>query len=180
MQIRKNIESSESLFYFCGENIFYQEIKRLLRLRRGELLKALWCGDKQAVEKSAVALMGLGVGLTPTGDDYLAGLCAILFIRGSPWLKYRHVFISALENGKQQTTLLSTITLREAISQRYRERIYRFIFKITHDDIRDIQQSINDIKQIGSSSGSDMLIGMADALALTAHFGGEYVYQDCD
>ncbi len=124
--------------------------------------------------------MGLGIGLTPTGDDYLAGLCSVLFISGNPWLKYRDVFISALEAGKEKTTLLSAITLREAIFQRYRERIHHFIFKLTQGESHELAQSINEIKQIGSSSGCDMLYGMADALALTAYFGGEYVYQDCD
>ncbi|MDR4047213.1 MAG: DUF2877 domain-containing protein, partial [Citrobacter sp.] len=39
-------------------------------------------------------------------------------------------------------------------------------------------QYITDIKNIGSSSGCDMLYGMADACALSHRSGGNYVDQD--
>lgn len=177
--VQENIINSSSLFYFSGDNIFYQEINRLLQLRRTELISALQAGNKKGIEQSILALMGLGIGLTPTGDDYLAGLSAILFIDGHPGCRYRDVFISALTKGQDKTTLLSVITLREAIAQRYRESIYHFIYGVIHSDSHIILQRINDIKQIGSSSGCDMLCGMADALALTPYFGGNYVNQDC-
>lgn len=177
--VQENIINSPSLFYFSGENIFYQEVNRLLQLQRNKLMGALKSGNRPDIEKSIIALMGLGVGLTPTGDDYLAGLSAILFIDGHPGCQYREVFISALTKGKDKTTLLSVITLREAIAQRYRESIYQFVCGVIHGDSHIILQAINDIKQIGSSSGCDMLCGMADAMALTPYFGGNYVDQDC-
>lgn len=177
--VQEHIINSSSLFYYRDSNIFYQEINRLLQLRRAELINALRAGNERDIEKSIVALMGLGIGLTPTGDDYLAGLSAILFIDGNSWCEYRHVFISALAKGCGQTTLLSVITLREAIAQRYRESIYQFIYGVIQGDNHIILKTINDIKQIGSSSGCDMLCGMADGLALTPYFGGNYVNQDC-
>ncbi|EPE7118241.1 DUF2877 domain-containing protein, partial [Escherichia coli] len=39
-------------------------------------------------------------------------------------------------------------------------------------------QYVTDIKNIGSSSGCDMLYGMADACALSHRSGGNYVNQD--
>lgn len=125
-------------------------------------------------------MLGLGIGLTPSGDDYLAGLSAVLFITGHPARKYRDVFIVAIEREKHKTTQLSAITLREAIDQRYRETIYGFIYQVVNGDLENIQQSINEIKKIGSSSGCDMLCGMADAFALTRNNGGNYVDQDCN
>lgn len=178
--IKENIKDHASLFYYQGENIFYREISRLLHLHRQALLNALKHEDYSTLENAAVNLMGLGIGLTPSGDDYLTGLSVILFMPGSPACKYREALLAAQENGKEKTTLLSAITLREAIFQRYREVIHRFIYQLNVGGGENIHQTINEIKQIGSSSGSDMLYGMADALALTAYLGGNDVDQDCD
>ncbi|MCA1921780.1 DUF2877 domain-containing protein [Buttiauxella noackiae] len=175
-----SVIQSSSLFYFHGDNIFYQEMSRLLQLHRKQLISALNKGNCAAIENEISGLLGLGIGLTPSGDDYLAGLSAVLFIAGHPARKYREVFISVLEREKHKTTQLSAITLREAIDQRYRETIYGFINQVVNGDLDNIQRSINEIKKIGSSSGCDMLCGMADAFFLTRNNGGNYVDQDCD
>lgn len=178
--IHASIQNSSSLFYFRGDNFFYQETSRLLTLHRKRLIHALSAGSCDDIENEIVAMIGLGIGLTPSGDDYLAGLSAFLFLDGHPACKYRHLFISALRKGERKTTPLSAITLHETISQRYREVIYRFINQIVSGDLSNIQQAINNIKKIGSSSGCDMLCGMADAFALTQGDGGNHVNQDCN
>lgn len=178
--IQASVEQSSSLFYFCGDNIFYQEMSRQLQHHRRELISALCAGNGSAIKNEINGLLGLGIGLTPTGDDYLAGLSAVLFITGHPAVKYCEIFKSTLEAGKHKTTLLSVITLREAINQRYRESIYDFIHQILMGNVENIHPFINEIKKIGSSSGCDMLCGMADAFALTKINGGNYVDQDCN
>lgn len=178
--INEEVKNSASLFYYRGDNVFYQEINRQLQNYRLILFQALRAEDIQAVENELIKFMGLGIGLTPTGDDYLAGMSIILFMPGNPACRFRDVFLAALEKGKQKTTLLSVITLREAINQRYREVIYRFVSALPGKETALLQQAIRDIQRIGSSSGSDMLCGMADALALSACYGGNDAYQDCD
>ena len=37
-------------------------------------------------------MIGLGIGLTPSADDYLTGLALILFIPGHPSEKYKEEF----------------------------------------------------------------------------------------
>lgn len=175
-----NVEQSSSLFYFHSGNIFYQEMSRLLQLHRVELIAALRTGNCDAIENEITGLLGLGIGLTPSGDDYLAGLSAFIFVDGHPLLKYRDNFISVLERERHKTTLLSAITLREAIDQRYRESLHDFIHQVVNGDLKNIQQPINEIKKIGSSSGCDMLCGMADAFALTRYDGENHVDQDCN
>ncbi|MGB7800940.1 DUF2877 domain-containing protein [Buttiauxella sp.] len=178
--IQASVMDSSSLFYFHSDNIFYQEMSRLLQWHRKKLILALQDGNLCAIENEMTSLLGLGIGLTPTGDDYLSGLSAVLFISGHPARQYRPLFISVLARAKNKTTLLSAITLREAIDQRFRESIHNFIYHVLNGEQQHIQQFINEIKKIGSSSGCDMLCGMADAFALTKINGGNYVDQDCD
>lgn len=120
-------------------------------------------------------MMGLGIGLTPSADDYLTGLALILFIPGHPAEKYKEEFYRGLLRGRNNTTLLSAITLEAALQQRCRENIHRFIHNIIYGVPGNSTQAIEKFKHIGSSSGCDMLYGMADGCALSQTYGGNYV-----
>lgn len=120
-------------------------------------------------------MIGLGIGLTPSADDYLTGLALILFIPGHPSEKYKEEFYLGMQRGRNNTTLLSAITLEAALQQRCRENIHRFIHNIIYDIHRDTNSGNRKIKHIGSSSGCDMLYGMADGCALSQTYGGNYV-----
>ena len=152
--IRQQLRSDDTLFLYRGDNPFYQEITRQLLNRRQTLLTALRTGEN--ITTAVSHLIGLGIGLTPSSDDYLA----------------------ALQRAGNNTTLLSKITLEEAFNQRYRESIGRLLNQFITEQQLVSTQYITDIKNIGSSSGCDMLYGMADACALSHRSGGNYVDQD--
>nr|WP_255464871.1 DUF2877 domain-containing protein [Pantoea multigeneris] len=126
------------------------------------------------------SLIGLGIGLTPSGDDWLCGFSMIFFLPGHPGEKYRPFLIDALASGKPKTTLLSAITLEHHLQHRYREHVGEFITTLLSNNRQAIKPAIQKIKEIGSSSGCDMLCGIADACALTAEIGEHYVRQDSD
>ena len=88
---------------------------------------------------------------------------------------YRDVFLAALQCARHNTTPLSAITLEAAINQRYRESIAGLINLMINQPTIFSIAAIANIKNIGSSSGSDMLLGMADACALSQTYGGNYV-----
>lgn len=174
--IRQQLRSADTLFLYQGDNPFYLEITRQLLNRRQTLLAALHTGEN--ISTAVSHLIGLGIGLTPSSDDYLVGLSTILFIPGHPLGKYRDDFLAALQRAANNTTLLSKITLEEAFHQRYRESVGRLLNHIITEQQPVSTQYITDIKNIGSSSGCDMLYGMADACALSHRSGGNYVDQD--
>ncbi|RSE08006.1 DUF2877 domain-containing protein [Atlantibacter subterranea] len=178
--IYQTIPQNASLFHYCADNIFYRQLAKQLTDARGKLTDGLKRRDKSHSEAAFQQLLGLGIGLTPGGDDYLVGLSAILFINGNPCGRFQDDFSRWLNKYHQQTTPLSALTLNQAIHQRYREVIYLLIKKLTLESRGDIQREIQGVMKIGSSSGCDMLYGMADALLLTQYFGGEYVNQDRD
>lgn len=174
--IRQQLKNDDTLFLYQGDNPFYQEITRELLQRRQSLMTALNTGEN--ISAAVSRLIGLGIGLTPSSDDYLVGLSTILFIPGHPLEKYRREFLAALQRDGNNTTLLSKITLEEAFHQRYRESVARLLNHIINEQQHVSTQYITDIKNIGSSSGCDMLYGMADACALSHRSGGNYVDQD--
>lgn len=174
--LNQHAASGNSLFNYRGDNIFHREMARLLQLHRDALFMAIRRNEHPG--DAIQSLIGLGIGLTPSGDDYLVGLCSILLLPGHPAQRFRELFLAELEKAQQKTTLLSAITLEAAINQRYRQVIGQLLEKLVHDDRHLIIDTINKIKQIGSSSGCDMLYGMADACLLTSYFGEKYAHQD--
>ncbi len=171
--IHQHLGENETLFNYRGDNPFYQALNKELHIKRRAVIQAV--NDKQNIASAVASMMGLGIGLTPSADDYLTGLALILFIPGHPAEKYKEEFYLGLQRGKNNTTLLSAITLEAALQQRCRENIHRFIHNIIYDIPGNATQAIEKIKHIGSSSGCDMLYGMADGCALSQTYGGNYV-----
>ena len=177
-EIHHQLQDNQTLFLWRGDNPFYQAISEALQQRRKTLFHALLQGRE--ITSAVANIVGLGIGLTPSADDYLVGLSTVLFIDGHPANKYRDAFYSALTVARDNTTLLSAITLEAAFSQRYRETIFEFINGMVNEPQHISTQTIASIKNIGSSSGCDMLYGMADACALSQAYGGSYVSQNSD
>nr|WP_227839859.1 DUF2877 domain-containing protein [Raoultella sp. 10-1] len=171
--LRQQLREDETLFLYRGNNPFHQEISRQLRQRRRILLAALQQGEE--ITPAVSSMLGLGIGLTPSADDYLVGMSTILLLPGHPAEKYREDFLLALQRTGNNTTTLSAITLEAALNQRYRESIARFIHYLLNEPESFSVDAIGDIKNIGSSSGCDMLYGMADACALSQAYGGNDV-----
>lgn len=174
--IRQQLQDHETLFLGQGDNPFYQAISTQLQQRRLTLINALQSGKN--ISAAVANMIGLGIGLTPSADDYLVGLSTVLFIPGHPAEKYKTDFLAALQATNKNTTLLSAITLEAAFEQRYRESLYGLINNIINEPTYFSIQVIANIKNIGSSSGCDMLYGMADACALSQMYGGNYVSQN--
>ncbi|QGN37041.1 DUF2877 domain-containing protein [Klebsiella oxytoca] len=174
--IHQQLRDNETLFLAGGDNPFYQAVSAELKQRRKTLFNALLQGE--GITSAVANMIGLGIGLTPSADDYLVGLSALLFIDGHPAKQYRPAFLSALQQARPNTTLLSAITLEAAFEQRYRENIYRLINQLINQPHHFSIYAIANIKNIGSSSGCDMLFGMADACALSQTYGGHYVSQN--
>lgn len=171
--IHQHLGENETLFNYCGDNPFYQALNKELQIKRRRVIQAL--SDKQNIASTVANMMGLGIGLTPSADDYLTGLALVLFISGHPAEKYKGEFYRGLQCGRNNTTLLSAITLEAALQQRCRENIHHFIYDIIYSVPGNSTQAIEKIKHIGSSSGCDMLYGMADGCALSQTYGGNYV-----
>ncbi len=167
------LHEDDTLFLYRGDNPFYHAMSRESSSDGKPYLKRL--GENKNISAAVANMIGLGIGLTPSADDYLLGLSVILFIKGHPANHHREAFITALRSARQNTTPLSAITLEAAINQRYRESIAVLINLLVNQPTTFSIEAIADIKNIGSSSGSDMLLGMADACALSQTYGGNNV-----
>ncbi|HHR5906981.1 TPA: DUF2877 domain-containing protein [Providencia alcalifaciens] len=166
---------THSLFNYQGNNLFYLESSKKLNELRFSLINALMNKQSSEVANIVSQFIGLGIGLTPSGDDYLVGLMAFLLLKNHPANSFYISFYQGILHSKGNTTPISAITLEKALDQGYRENMHQLIQCLVDGRNENIYPKILEILNIGSSSGCDMLFGIRDALFLTHYFGETHV-----
>lgn len=122
--------------------------------------------DAQKAVKQSLRLIGVGEGLTPSGDDFLCGeLAALLLLSNNPRLATLRIhLVDGVREKLTATTRISQEYLRHAIDGEYTALVRRLV--IANAQQRDTIPVLNEIRSIGHSSGSDFLIGMYYGLTM--------------
>jgi hypothetical protein len=118
-----------------------------------------------AASREAVqGLIGLGPGLTPSGDDFLAGALALLDAIGEREAHdaMARAILDALGG---RTTPLSGCLLRAAAAGHVGEKLHQIVSLLMTGDI---DAAIAGAGKIGHSSGWDMIAGVLTALRIAA------------
>lgn len=110
-------------------------------------------------------LIGLGPGLTPSGDDFLGGAMIALHILGRPELGellYENQGNGIAECGNP----ISAAHLRAAAEGAGSEWLHAAINAILAPDAGTLTGALADIDRVGHTSGRDMLAGVVTVLGL--------------
>ncbi len=124
------------------------------------LSQALQDKNKAKVMKIdwAKNLVGLGCGLTPSGDDYLGGIMIALHSIGKADLS--HLLWSKIRNHVSSSTNLISFAHMQAASDGIgADVIHRAISTIVDGDLKAVEASILGIDCIGYTSGWDIISG---------------------
>lgn len=138
----------------------------LLYQRADQLFNALMREELSAAADHAVSMIGLGPGLTPSGDDFLVGLFAVLNVRNSPAHRFHGLCTAVLEHAEGLTNQISLAALKSAAHGQVRQSIvdlFHALFCET-DNLDSIV--LSRVLDIGSTSGADILTGMHYGLKL--------------
>jgi hypothetical protein len=127
-------------------------------------VQALRAGDVARAAQAAVDLIGLGTGLTPSGDDYLVGLLAGLEASGDPALDTLAATIAA--NAEDRTTTIGASMLGHAAVGAYSERLHDVLVAIAAGRVEQLATPIERAMAFGATSGADTLVGLFAALDL--------------
>lgn len=110
-------------------------------------------------------LIGVGEGLTPSGDDFLCGLIAsTYFINTKDMMSLRLFFKEMLPLHMNKTTDISRAYLLNALDGRFMEGLVRIYESSLKKE--DVVQILNEISGMGHSSGTDFLLGLNFGLKL--------------
>ncbi len=120
------------------------------------LIVALETGDRSVAAEVAAHLIGLGPGLTPSGDDVLVGIEAALHATGRPSAGFLALAMGDVEG---RTTALAATLLRHAAAGEFAERLHTLLAVLLGSDDDAIPAAIDRAVAWGATSGTDCLLG---------------------
>ena len=131
------------------------------------LQKAMQSEDEKAAAVAAERFAGCGMGLTPSSDDLLCGYLAAqwMLVREQGRTERTKLFASLAAAAAKKTTRISATFLLqcgEGLVNFYSYDLFSAIF--THEDEEATRTAARRMLAIGSTSGADMLTGVALAL----------------
>ncbi len=127
--------------------------------RVAALGRALVAGDPEAVTRAAAALAGWGPGLTPSGDDFLAGVMLGLWAVGDRWPVSATLCPLLYEAAAPRTTRLSRAFLAAARDGLADERWHTLLQALGAGEPEPVVRAARAILAFGATSGLDMLTG---------------------
>lgn len=132
------------------------------------LRRAIRDRNSEAAATVASALIGLGPGLTPSGDDALVGVAAACHALDSPISGF---LAGALLDLDSRTTAIAASYLRHAGRGEFAERIHLLLADLLGPDVSRIEPAIRAFVDWGASSGTDCLVGVLLGLDAVADTG---------
>ena len=123
--------------------------------------------DWSACTRSLLSLLGLGIGLTPSGDDFLCG-----FLAGLAWAgAWEHPLCISLRRGislhLSDTNVISAAFLRCAADGNFSVPLLQFLSAVHHPAA--LARAAEALAQVGHSSGMDSLAGLHFSAMLTCN-----------
>ncbi|MGH2605781.1 MAG: DUF2877 domain-containing protein, partial [Anaerolineales bacterium] len=134
-----------------------------LHALQSEIRRALHGQDGEAVARAACALAGLGPGLTPAGDDYLAGvLMGMRAIFSETEASFPAPAI--LNSAMGRTSKLSTALLAAAFRGEAARPWHALVRALGQGDSANALRAAASIRRLGHSSGTWSLAGFLDTI----------------
>lgn len=134
-------------------------VARIAAPRLERLALAVRNGDPAAAATAAESLVGLGPGLTPSGDDALVGMAAALTAMAAPGF-FDATFLGAVADAAPtRTTLVSATFLRHASVGEFSAGVHQLMRVLIGTDAADAQVAMERFVAYGATSGADTLVG---------------------
>ncbi len=142
---------------FSDKNMTGEELSLILRAARDHILHSSELCARKDYPEAALELsrlLGLGIGLTPSGDDFLCGVLAGLHFSGNN----RHIFAHCLKN-EIAGRLTDTIDISAAFLSCALDGQYSLPVNMLYQ-LPDSASILAAFGEIGHSSGTDTLCGI--------------------
>ena len=123
-----------------------------------QLYSGIVSGDMQKIYLGAANMAGLGVGLTPSGDDFLMGVMYALWAifnqkDAARWSR------KIAEAASSRTNMLSGAMLQESANGYASEHWHVLVDVLCKENVTDVTRACMDILSLGHTSGADALTG---------------------
>ncbi|MCB7305991.1 DUF2877 domain-containing protein [Bariatricus massiliensis] len=130
------------------------------RLRTANCAQYFRQGSYKMAAQELALLLGLGIGLTPSGDDFLCGVLAGLNFTGNHWHPFSRALQSTLRAHLSDTNDISRTFLSCALHSYFSYAV------ITLPQAASPEEILTAFEAIGHSSGIDTLCGIYYGISL--------------
>lgn len=139
---------------------------KLATPRLDAVRQALQVNDLPAFERAALGVLGLGPGLTPSGDDFIGAICFTL--QQAPRRRWA-ASLPAVQTGLRAaalgaTNVISAALLSDMLNGHSFRALHELLAALDSEDPASIATAAQALQHIGASSGADMLCGVLLAL----------------
>ncbi|MCL5730056.1 MAG: DUF2877 domain-containing protein [Candidatus Pacearchaeota archaeon] len=143
--------------------------REVLQQRVSDFLRALSGDDETFIRKSVQNLIGLGPGLTPAGDDFLAGFASTVSALEKSGAGYRKcgfmkALTAAIKEFLTRTNTISSKYLEHAVKGRLSENQIELIKSVFMGNFTDIERNFESLKNFGATSGWWLAEGIAEGI----------------
>jgi hypothetical protein len=130
---------------------------------------ALERNELRAFEAAALRVLGLGHGLTPSGDDFVGGICfALKHTPRADWRTELPAVLAALRRcASTSTNVISAALLDDLIDGASYGALHELLAALQQGALPQIARATEALLRVGASSGADMLAGLLVALITT-------------
>ena len=135
-----------------------EEYSLILAAARSRILQCSECLEQHLygdAAKHLAGLIGLGIGLTPSGDDFLCGVLAGLILRGEENHPFAHALCREITSRRFDTNDISRAFLDCSVQHHFSLAVNSLT------DLPSADRILNVFSDIGHSSGIDTLCGVA-------------------
>ena len=136
-----------------------------------KLIRGIASADLTAASEAAGQLAGLGVGLTPAGDDFLMGAMLALWSSADP-SQARRTCRALLDAAGPKTNRLSRAWMRAAADGEAAEAWHGLVQAVIQDEKEAVRRAGQRIIRQGHTSGADALTGYVVIASKTAPGAG--------
>lgn len=98
-------------------------------------------------------IIGLGIGLTPSGDDYIVGIMAAYYSFNE---KKAKLFDVLVDIAKEKTNFISYCYIKNASNRLFKQEIIEAINNLENE------KCLDNLANFGASSGQDIMYGIYD------------------
>ena len=123
---------------------------------------ALIDNDLQAFTAASLRVLGLGNGLTPSGDDFIGGIFfALAYSPRQAWIEKLPAVKMQIHNAaKESTNVISAALLDDLMAGYSYSVLHEVLIALNSQNIEKINMSCQQLLTIGASSGADILAGL--------------------
>ncbi|MFC5603817.1 DUF2877 domain-containing protein [Sporosarcina koreensis] len=130
-------------------------------LEKLDELKELVLHHEMDAKKVFDYWIGRGLGLTPSGDDCLTGICAVLSaLEGTDQTFPQKLKPYLMEHGQKRTTYVALEYLLYATENKFHSHLLNLCYVLDKPRGPEFLKAVEEMKEIGHTSGADTVVGM--------------------